>query len=75
MRLKSMVAFAACALTLSAGATEPAGEQDRRKNALTMDTWYRVGVTKAQSDELENIVAGAMTTPVTTKLVFNLRRH
>jgi hypothetical protein len=45
------------------------------RNALSMDTWYRVGMTTAQENALENAMAAVNTTLPTTKLGFNLRRH
>ncbi len=45
------------------------------RHALSMDTWYRVGMTKARGDALENTMAAVNDTLPTTKTVFNLRRH
>ncbi len=75
MRLLGTFAFTVCALIGNAGAAEVNTAKTAAHHTLSMDTWYRVGITITQENALKNEVARIDTAPTTEKLVFNLRRH
>ena len=75
MKLSGTFVFMLCALTGGVGAAEVNVTNNSRQNALSMDTWYRVGVTRTTQNAVKNVTAMADTAPATKKLVFNLRRH
>lgn len=74
MTLSGVLVFIVCALS---GGAAAAGDTTKNAlpNALSMDTWYRIGVTQTPQNVVENAMDTVNTAPSTTKLVFNLRRH
>jgi hypothetical protein len=75
MRLSGTFAFVVWALSSSAGATEVNTMNYAARNALSMDTWYRVGMIKVRENAADKVTAALRTAPSAPKLVFNLRRH
>ena len=73
MKLSGVFVFIVCALSGAAAAGDTT--KNALPNALSMDTWYRIGVTQTPQNVVENAMDTVSTAPSTTKLVFNLRRH